>query len=165
MTTNAQRQFWVQKNPEQEWQTLKVSHPDYTDAVRIVANTFKEQTFGGEVYLPAPMQLKEPENAEDLKNTASVTFPRAVIGDAVTRLWRQVSDSGRLKPFSATICTWRDSDRNVPQKQYDLYIDESGISMNQESVTLTLSDDNPMIRPVAILYDVSVFSGLQLQQV
>jgi hypothetical protein len=96
MTTNAQRQFWVQKNPEQEWQTLKVSHPDYTDAVRIVANTFKEQTFGGEVYLPAPMQMKEPENGEDLKNTASATFPRAVIGDAVTRLWRQVSDSGRL---------------------------------------------------------------------
>lgn len=79
MTTNTQREFWVRKDPEQEWQTLKVSHPDYTDAVRIVANTFKEQTFGGEVYLPAPMQMKEPENAEDLKNTASVTFPRAAI--------------------------------------------------------------------------------------
>ena len=117
------------------------------------------------LFRSAPMQMKEPENGEDLKNTASATFPRAVIGDAVTRLWRQVSDSGRLKPFSATICTWRDSDRDAPQKQYDLYIDESGISMNQESVTLTLSDSNPMIRPVAILYDVSVFSGLQLQQV
>lgn len=79
MTTNTQREFWVRKDPEQEWQTLKVSHPDYTDTVRIVANTFKEQTFGGEVYLPAPMQMREPENAEDLKNTASVTLPRAAI--------------------------------------------------------------------------------------
>ena len=47
MTTNTQREFWVRKDPEQEWRTLKVSHPDYTDAVRIVANTFKEHTFGG----------------------------------------------------------------------------------------------------------------------
>lgn len=165
MTTNTQREFWVRKDPEQEWQTLKVSHPDYTDAVRIVANTFKEQTFGGEIYMPAPMQLKEPDNGEDLKNTASATFPRAVVGDAVSQLVRQVSDSGWLKPFNATICTWRDSDRNSPQNQYDLYIDESGITMNQESVTLTLSDDNPMIRPVAILYDTDVFTGLELQQV
>lgn len=44
MTTNTQREFWVQKNPKQEWQTLKVPHPDYTDEVRIVANTFNEQS-------------------------------------------------------------------------------------------------------------------------
>lgn len=165
MQTNEQRKFWVQKNPEQEWQTLKIAHPDIAGAVRIVANTFKEQTFNGEVYLPAPMQLKEPENGDDLKNSASATFPRAVIGQAVRELLDQISDSGWLVPFSATICTWRESDRLNPQKQYDLYIDESGISMNQESVTLTLSDDNPMIRPVAILYDPEIFQGLQLQQV
>lgn len=37
VTTNTQREFWVQKSPEQEWQTLKVSHPDYTDAVVVAA--------------------------------------------------------------------------------------------------------------------------------
>lgn len=164
MQTNEQRKFWVQKNPEQEWQTLKISHQDIAQSVLIVANTFKPQIFGGEEYLPAPMQMKEPQNGEDLKNTASVTFPRAVIGESVRALMEQITDSGWLKPFAATICMWRDSDRVNPQKQYDLFIDESGISMNQESVTLSLSDDNPMIRPVSIVYDVEVFSGLQLQQ-
>ena len=35
--------------------------------------------------------------------------------------------------------------------------------MNSESVTISFSDDNPMVRSVSLLYDTSVFTGLELQ--
>lgn len=57
--------IWTTKAPVLEFDTIEFSHSSI-ETIRIVANTFKGQTFG----------------------------------DAVTRLWHQVSDSGRLKPFS-----------------------------------------------------------------
>ena len=163
MVTATDRKFWSQKNPEQEWETLKISHPDLADDVRLVGNAFTQQTFGGEVYIPCSMTRRDPQQDGDLVPTASVTFPRALVGDALAEAIKQITPAGWLTPFSATVATWWDSDRTSPSKQWDLYIKENGITMNSESVTISLSDDNPMVRSVSLLYDTSVFTGLELQ--
>ena len=163
MVTATDRKFWAQKNPQQEWETLKISHPDLADDVRLVGNAFTQQTFGGEIYIPCAMTRRDPQQDGDLVPTASVTFPRALIGDALAEAIKQITPAGWLTPFSATVATWWDSDRTSPSKQWDLYIKENGISMNSESVTISLSDDNPMVRSVSLLYDTSVFTGLELQ--
>ena len=49
MTSSNDRKFWAQKNQQQEWETLKISHPDLAEPVRLVGNAFTQQTFGGEV--------------------------------------------------------------------------------------------------------------------
>lgn len=163
MVTATDRKFWSQKNPEQEWETLKISHPDLADDVRLVGNAFTQQTFGGEVYIPCSMTRRDPQQDGDLVPTASVTFPRALVGDALAEAIKQITPAGWLTPFSATVATWWDSDRASPSKQWDLYIKENGITMNSESVTISLSDDNPMVRSVSLPYDTSVFTGLELQ--
>ena len=163
MRSNEDRKFWSQKNPEQEWETLKITHPDLPDAVRLVANSFSEQTSGGEVYIPCSMTRRDPQQDEDLVPKASATFPRALIGDALSEAIKQITPGGWLTPFSATIATWWDSNRATPSKSWDLFIPENGISMNSESVTISFSDDNPMVRSVSLLYDTSVFTGLELQ--
>ena len=163
MVTATDRKFWAQKNPQQEWETLKISHPDLAAPVLLVGNAFTQQTFGSEVYIPCAMTRRDPQQDGDLVPTASVTFPRALIGDALAEAIKQITPAGWLTPFSATVATWWDSDRTSPSKQWDLYIKENGISMNSESVTISLSDDNPMVRSVSLLYDTSVFTGLELQ--
>lgn len=163
MSSQQDREFWSQKNPEQEWETLKISHPDFDDDIRLVANAFSQQTFGGEIYIPCPLSRKDPQQGEDLVPEASATFVRAVIGDELKRRISQISPSGWLTPFSATLNTWWDSKRDTPSKSWDLFIKENGITMNGDSVTLSFSDDNTMIKSVAILYDTSVFTGLELQ--
>lgn len=163
MVTVTDRKFWAQKNPQQEWETLKISHPDLASPVRLVGNAFTQKTFGGEVYTPCSMTRRDPQQDSDLVPTASVTFPRALIGDALAEAIKQITPAGWLTPFSATVATWWDSDRASPSKRWDLYIKENGITMNSESVTISLSDDNPMVRSVSLLYDTSVFTGLELQ--
>lgn len=165
MTRLSDRKFWVEKNQEQEWGTVKISHPDFDDDIRLVASAFTPQTFAGETYIPAPMTRKDPQQDDDLVPTASASFVRAVIGDEMKRIIDQITPSGWLSPFTATLATWRDTDREIPMRQWDLYIKEGGITMNADSVTLSFSDDNPMIASVAILYDTSVFTGLELQTV
>ena len=163
MVTATDRKFWAQKHPQQEWETIKITHPDLATPVRIVGKAFTEQTFGGEVYIPCAMTRRDPQQDGDLVPTASVTFPRALIGDALAEAIKQITPSGWLTPFSATLATWWDSNRATPSKSWDLFIPENGISMNSESVTISFSDDNPMVRSVSLLYDTSVFTGLELQ--
>jgi len=157
------RQFWVQKNPEQEFQTVVFDHPDFAQPIRLVANEHTEKTFAGEIYTPVSMSRKDPEQSSDPVSSASITFPRAAVGDAFNDAIESITPSGWLSPITAEIATWWDSDRVTPSKYWKLYIDSNGITLNSESISIKLSDENPMIRSVSVLYDVSVFTGLELQ--
>jgi len=157
------RQFWTQKNPERQFQTVVFDHQDFAQPIRLVANEYTTQNFGGFTYTPVSMSRKEPEQSSDPVASASVTFPRAVVGDAFNDAIASITPSGWLSPITAEIATYWDSDRVNPSKYWLLYVDNNGITLNSTSISIKLSDENPMIRSVSVLYDVSVFTGLELQ--
>ena len=156
------RKLWVRKDPEMEWSTISFNHPSWSYPIRLVLNTFDNETFGGETYIPCAANLTRPDQGSDPVADASVSFSRALVGDEFKKALGQITGGGWLHPITCVIATWWDSDRVAPSRSWDLFVAEDGITMNRESVTVSLSDSNPMVRSVAVLYDPAVFTGLQL---
>lgn len=155
------RKFWTKKSPEQEWSTVVFNHPAWGEPIRLVAQTFDNETFGGQTYIPCAMSISKPNQDSDPVAKASVSFSRALVGDEFKARLSAISGAGWLSPISCQLATWWDSDRVTPSRSWDLFVSDDGISLNQESITVSLSDDNPMVRSVAVLYDPAVFTGLQ----
>ncbi len=135
----------------------------YEDPVSL-RNIIQKTYFTNLDLIPGNLELMEFEHDTPraiLERSGKLFFTR--IGDALAEAIKQITPSGWLTPFSATLATWWDSNRTTPSKSWDLFIPENGIVMNSESVTIRFSDDNPMVRSVSLLYDTSVFTGLELQ--
>ena len=156
------RKFWTRKDPELEWSTISFNHHSWSSPIRLVLNTFNSEIFGGETYIPCAANLTRPDQGADPVADASVSFSRALVGDEFKKALGQITGGGWLSPITCVISTWWDSDRVTPSRSWDLFVAEDGITMNRESVTVSLSDSNPMVRSVAVLYDPAVFTGLQL---
>lgn len=156
------RTFWATKSPEPEFHAVTFAHPSFSDTFRLVSNQFEDVTLGGFVHTPTPMTIKPPEQSSEAQPRLTMAFPRQVVGREFKRQIRLIELSGSREPINVTYSVYL-GDTDVPQVTWQLYVsDQSGIQFNADTVQVTASDDNPMRRAVAPIYDPAVFTGLEL---
>lgn len=155
-------EFWATKNPAPVYETVVFGHPSFSSPVRLVRNKFAAVTLGGNVYTPAPMQFRWPEQKGDAQPRMTISLPRAVVGRTVKQRLRQLQASGSRAPITVTAAMWL-GETTAPKATWSLYVsDASGIAFSNEAVQIVATLDNPMRRQVGPIYDPAVFTGLEL---
>lgn len=155
-------EFWSTKSVLPVWHAVEFNHPEMVEPFRLVANQFAPVTLSGEVHTPVPMSIQPPEQSGSAPPKLTITFPRAVVGREFKRQLRLIAASGSREPITVTHSIYF-GDVSAPEVTWTLYVGEqNGVSFGREAVQVAASDDNPMRRGVAIIYDPSVFTGLAL---
>lgn len=156
------RVFWATKSPLPEFHAIEFAHPSFSDTYRLVANQFEEVTLGGYVHTPAAMQIRPPEQRGDVQPRLVLAFPRQVVGMEFKRQLRLVYAASSRDPIAVTYSVYL-GDTVSPQVVWQLYVaEQGGVQFSPDTVQVTATDDNPMRRNVALIYDPSVFTGLSI---
>lgn len=154
--------YWSTKSPLPEWHSITFEHPEFEAPFRLVANQFADVTLGGEVHTPAPMRIKPPDQVADGQPKLTMAFPRQVVGREFKRQLSLITAAGSREPIQVTYAVYL-GDTAAPEMSWVLYVaDAGGVQFGAETVQVTATDDNPMRRAVAPIYDPSVFTGLIL---
>lgn len=143
------------------YETVTFQHPDI-DPVRLVANQYEAAQLGGQSYTPVAMRVKLPQQDKDPIASVTVSFPRAVVGEAFKQALKSIQPFNRIVPITMLVEVWLSSDTANPQQSWALFVGEDGIVLTGDAVQITGTDDNPMILGVSTIYDPAVFTGLEL---
>lgn len=155
------REFWSTKPRDPRFDTVTFEHPEFDAPFRLVCNVFASVTLGGNVYTPAPMAIKFPDQTSDVQPRMLITFPRQVVGRQFKQQLRLIQAAGSLDPITVTGSIWL-KDTDAPKVTWELYAsDQGGIGFDADYVQVSATLDNPMRRRVAPVYDVDTFTGLQ----
>lgn len=157
------RTFWSTKSPLPEFHAVVFEHEAFDTPFRLVANQFEEVTLGGFVHTPAPMTVKDPDQAgNEAQPRLTITFPRQVVGRQFKQQLALIKASGSRAPIKVTHAVYLGA-TDAPQLTWVLYAsDSNGVLFKADTVQVTATDDNPMRRAVAPIYDPAVFTGLEL---
>lgn len=155
-------EFWASKSPLAEYHAITFAHPSFTAPFRLVANQFAEVTLGGNVYTPAPMSITPPDQKSDAQPKLALVFPRQVVGREFKKQLQLIAASGSRAPISVTYDLYLGT-TTAPQMSWQLYASEQGgIQFSTDGVQVTATDDNQMRRQVGVIYDPTVFTGLEI---
>jgi len=153
-------EFWATKSPLPEFHSITFSHPSFEAPIRLVANQFAAVTLGGFAHTPAPMTIKPPDQTGSAQAKLSLAFPRQVVGREFKRQLKLTA--GSRAPITVRYAVYLD-DLATPALTWNLYVsDAGGVTFTADSVQVAATDDNPMRRQAAQIYDPSVFTGLEL---
>lgn len=156
------REFWATKSPLPEYHTITFEHPAFDAPFRLVADKFEPVTLGGNVHTPAPMAIKPPDKRSDAQAKLTLSFPRQVVGREFKRQLRLIAQAGSRDPITVTYAVYL-GETDAPKVTWQLYAaDGAGVSFDADTVQVVATDDNPMRRGVGLVYDPSVFTGLEL---
>jgi hypothetical protein len=154
--------FWSTKSPLPEWHAIVFNNPAFDAPFRLVANQFAPVELGGIEHQPVPMTIEPPEQAADNQPRLRIAFPRQVVGREFKRQLRLIRAAGSREPITVTYSVYL-GDRDAPELSWELYAsDTGGIQFGPSTVQVTASDDNPMRRKVAPIYEPAEFTGLQI---
>ncbi len=152
--------FWSSKSPRPEYHAVVFSHPGMTAPIRLVANQFASLTLGGASHVPAPMQIKPPDQGGDANIRMTLSFPRAVVGKQFKDQLALIRAYADLEPISVTYSIYL-SDTASPEIVWPLYVsDQAGVQFTTEAVQVTATDTNPMRRQAGVIYTPDIFTGL-----
>lgn len=140
-----QREFFTQKNPAEEYDTIIFNHPEFSQPVRLVLNQFKPFIFGGNEYIPVAAKVNYPSQGNDLIPKLTLQFSRIYVGDEFKKIINSITPFGWQKPISMVYEQYNALSMDKPTSRYSLYVTKNGIRFNRTSVQVTASDDNPMI--------------------
>lgn len=158
-----QREFWSTKNPAPEYEALTFTHDDFSQPFRIVANKFEDETLGGFMHQAVRMDIVLPEVGKNTSGSMTIKFHRIVVGRTFSQELRRITIAGRYKPITVQYARYQSPELTTPVQTLTLYVSGTkGVAMNGDSAQVTATVDNPMRRSVARIYDVSVFTGLEL---
>jgi hypothetical protein len=125
---------------------LEITHPELSIPVRIVNNTEKITSNGNE-FIPCPFDFTMPDDAGDQLPQAKLSIDN--IGRELTQ-WLEYSNGGTGAQCRAMVVL--PSEPN--NRQLDITMDMSGISITNTKVTATLGYGNSYGLPaVAVRYD------------
>jgi hypothetical protein len=156
MTPN---EFWAAKSPLPEYHAITFDHPAFDAPIRLVANKFAAVTLDGNSYTPAPMSIKPPDQTGGTQAKLSMTFPRVVVGRQFKQQIKLVA--GSREPITVLYAVYLD-DLNNPALSWSLYVsDAGGVTFSPDAVQVTATDDNPLRRRAGVIYEPSVFTGLE----
>lgn len=154
------REFWATKATVPVWHAVVFSHPALAAPFRLVANQFAPVTLGGQVHTPVPMNVQPPENSGNAPPKLTVSFPRQVVGREFKRQMAVIAASGSREAITVTLSVYYGNPL-VPESTWSLYVaEQGGISFGRDTVQVVASDDNPMRRSVALIYEPQTFTGL-----
>lgn len=154
------REFWATKATVPVWHAVVFSHPALAAPFRLVANQFEPVTLSGQEHTPVPMSVQPPENASNAPPKLVVSFPRQVVGREFKRQMAVIAASGSREPIEVTLAVYY-GDTSAPETTWSLYVaEQGGIAFGRDTVQVTASDDNPMRRSVALIYEPQTFTGL-----
>ena len=155
------REFWSTKPREPRFDTVTFAHDEFDAPFRLVSNVFAEVTLGGDVYTPAPMAIKFPDQTGDVQPRMLITFPRQVVGRQFKQQLRLIQAAGSVDPITVTGAIWL-KDTDAPKVTWVLYAsDRGGVNFDAEHVQVSATLDNPLQRDVASIYRPDVFTGLR----
>lgn len=146
-----------------EYGAVVFSHPAI-DSIYLVAGQINSKTFlvdGSPVeFTPVSMQLPESQNQNSKINDAgSIQFSR--IGMEFRQKMRLITRYTGIEKLTATVLVYS-AENTAPIRSNELLVPKGGIAMNEESVTVKLTLDNPaMITKRERVYDPEIFIGLQ----
>jgi len=153
-------EFWATKSPLPEYHTITFNHPNFAGPIRLVANQFDAVSLGGNDYQPAPMTIKPPDQTSGNQAKLNLAFPRQVVGREFKKQLALIGAS--REPITVNYSVYLD-DLITPALSWNLYAsDTGGITFGADSVQVSATDDNPMRRRVAPVYDPTVYTGLEL---
>lgn len=156
------RTFWATKSPLPEYHAIVFDHPAFTFPIRLVANQFADVVLGGKLHTPAAMSIKPPDQTATAQQRLSIIFPRQVVGRRFKQELARVRAYGQVAPITVTYAVFLGT-TDAPQQTWQLYVsDATGVQMNGEVVQVVATDDNPMRRSAAVIYDPNVWTGLEL---
>ena len=154
--------FWATKSPLAEYHGITFAHPAFSQPFRLVANQFAPVTLAGQVFQPAPMQIKPPDSKSDGQPRLTMTFPRQVVGRQFKQELARVAASGSRQSIAVTYSVFL-GDTTSPQIEWNLFAAETGgVSFGTEGVQVVATEDNLMRRSAALIYTPAVFTGLEL---
>ena len=154
--------FWATKSPLAEYHAITFAHPSFSAPFRLVANQFAPVTLGGQVYTPAPMSIKAPDQKSDTQARLTMSFPRQVVGREFKRQLRLIQASGSREPIAVMYAIYM-GDTTAPEMTWSLYAAEAGgVQFSTDAVQVVATDNNPMRRQVGVIYDPATFTGLEL---
>lgn len=153
-------EFWATKSPLPEFHSITFSHPAFEAPIRLVANQFAAVTLGGFAHQPAPMTIKPPDQTGNAQAKLSMAFPRQVVGCEFKRQLKLTA--GSREPITVRYALYLD-DLATPALTWNLYVSEAGgVTFTGDSVQVVATDSNPMRLSAAVIYDPSVYTGLEL---
>jgi len=154
-------EYWSTKSPLPTYETITFDHPEFDAAIRLVAGMYADTTLGGEVYTPAPMTIKPPDQKGAVQPKMTISFPRQVVGRAFKQQLALVAASGSREPITVTYAVFL-GDTAAPEVTWSLYVsDQAGVGFNADAVQVTATLDNPLRRDVAPVYTPETFTGLE----
>jgi len=153
-------EFWASKSTQPEYHAITFAHPNFAAPIRLVANKFAPVTLGGNIYQPAPMQIKPPDQTGTGQASLKLTFPRQVVGREFKKQLKLIGAS--RAPIEITYALYLDGIA-APAISWSLYAsDAGGIVFSADGVQVTATDSNPMRRAVGPVYDPNLFTGLEI---
>lgn len=158
--TMTKEEFWATKSPKPEYHAIVFEHPAFDGPIRLVANQFQAVTLGGFSHTPAPMTINPPDQTGSAQSKLTVTFPRQVVGREFKRQLKLTA--GTRQPIVVRHAVYLD-DLTTPALTWKLYAsDAGGITFTADGVQVVATDDNPMRRSAAEIYDPGVYTGLEI---
>ena len=164
--SDEQREFWNQKNPAEEYDTITFEHVDFKDPIRLVINQFEIKKFNGYKYIPVSGKISLPEQGSDLVPKLSLQFPRVVVGDEFKKAINSITIAGWRSPIYLIYEKYNELSMNAPTMRYVLTVSDDGVSFNRNTVQITATDDNPMTLGIPFgregnpIYTIAEYPGL-----
>lgn len=140
-----QREFFTQKNPAEEFDTITFHHPEFKEPVRLVLNQFKPLTFAGNEFIPVAAKINLPDQGSELTPKLSLQFSRIHIGDEFKKIINSITPFGWQHPISMLYEQYNELSIDKPTQRYSLYVSEEGVKFNRTTVEISATDDNPMV--------------------
>ena len=136
MTTQAQRDYWLQYSDSVKYSTIEFSHPDF-GSVYLVANQSQNKTFlingVSTEFTCVRAEIPDQPMNDSGKTRAQIKFGR--IGIHFAQYLDQITQN--FTPISATLRTFIGTGGEA-DSIYNLFVDKQGVSMNEYDVTVTL---------------------------
>lgn len=150
------REYRAQRPMRVIYETIQFSHPSFDD-VFFVSLQETPKVLGGMTFLPCNFELAESQQSKTPIIDASVKFSRmAQDFKQQLKLWRSYV---RMTPIVATFRLFDSADKDNPISEWSLYVKDC--SLDAESVTVTLSMNNPLNKNVGQIYTMEEFTGLE----
>ncbi|MGT5975034.1 DUF1833 family protein [Escherichia coli] len=138
------------------YDTITFDHPSF-GSIPLVSLQIEPKILGGVEYRPANFELSGSQQSKTPIIDASVKFSRAAQEfKQQLKAWRSFS---RMEPIVATFRMFDSADTETPMSEWSLYVKD--VSLDSDSVTATLSMNNPLNKNIGKIYTMDEFPGLE----
>ncbi|HCH7937319.1 TPA: DUF1833 family protein [Providencia rettgeri] len=150
------REYRAQRPMRTFYETIQFYHPSFGN-IHLVSLQIEPKVLGGVEYQPCNFELAESQQSKTPIIDASVKFSRVAQDfKQQLKMWRSYM---RMAPIVATPRLFDSADTDNPISEWSLYVKDC--SLDAESVTVTLSMNNPLNKNVGQIYTMEEFTGLE----